>query len=162
MQAEEHLGKAEAGAVDRDPRLAGERDFEAAAEAEAVDHGECRDFQAFEAVGHGMGAADRRLDRAGIGGAAEFIDVGAGDEAGGFCGANDEAGRALALQLRQHGIELRQHVGRQRVGATAFAIEQQPGDAVFVPGQLEMAIGASLRRLRPKLEHAVAEHVHDP
>ena len=62
--------------------LAGERDFEAAAEAEAVDHGDGRNAQRLQAVDHRMGAADRGLDRARIGGAAEFVDVGAGDEAG--------------------------------------------------------------------------------
>ena len=63
MQAEHHLGEAEARAVDRDPHLAGERDLEAAAEAEAVDHGDVRHAQRFEAVDHRMGAADGLLDR---------------------------------------------------------------------------------------------------
>ena len=64
--------------------LAGQRDFEPAAEAEAVDHGDRRNSQRFEPVDHRMGAADRGLDRARIGRAAELVDVGAGDEAGLF------------------------------------------------------------------------------
>ena len=63
MQAEHHFGKAKARAVDRNARLAGERDLEAAAEAEAVDHGDGRNLQGFEAVDHRMGVADRDLDR---------------------------------------------------------------------------------------------------
>ena len=62
-------------------------------------------LQGFEAVDHRMRPADRGLDRTGIGGAAKFIDVGAGDEAGWFCGANDDARRPLAFQRRQHQIE---------------------------------------------------------
>ena len=46
MQAQHHLRKTKTGAVDRDARLAGERDFEPAAEAEAVDHRDGRKFQA--------------------------------------------------------------------------------------------------------------------
>ena len=41
-----------------------ERDFEAAAEAKAVDHGDRRNAQRFEAIDHGMGAADLGLDGA--------------------------------------------------------------------------------------------------
>ena len=33
------------------------------------------------------------------------------------------------------------HLRRQRIGAGAGAVEQQPGDAVAVAGQLEIAIG---------------------
>ena len=161
MQAEHHFGKAEARVVDRNPRLAGERDFEPAAEAEAVDHGDGRNLQAFEAVDHRMRAADRGLDGARIGRAAEFVDVGAGDEAGGLRRADDEPGRPLALQRGQHGIEFLDHVGRQRVGAGVFAIEQQPGDAVGVARQLEMPIGTVRIGLRPEFEHAIAENVHD-
>ena len=155
-------GKAEARAVDRDPRLAGERDFEAAAEAEAVDHGDARNFQVFEAVDHRMRPADGGLDGARIGGAAEFVDVGAGDEAGRLRRADDEAGRPLAFQRGQHGIEFLDHVGRQRIGAGAGAIEQQPGDAVGIARQLEIAIGTALLGLRPEFEHAIVEDVHDP
>ena len=67
----------------------------------------------------------------------------------------------LAFQLRQHLVELLDHVGRQRVGAGAFAVEQQPGDAVGIAGQLEIPIGAAGVGLRPEFEHAVAENVHD-
>ena len=85
MQTEHHFRKAKARALDRDARLAGQCHFEAAAEAETVDHGDGRNLQAFEAVDHRMGAADGDLDRPRIGGAAEFVDVGAGDETGWFC-----------------------------------------------------------------------------
>ena len=111
MQAEHHFRETEARAVDGDARLAGQRHFEAAAEAKAVDHGDGRNFQAFEAVDHRMGAADRDLDRPRIGGAAEFVDVGAGDETGCFCRADDEPGGPLAFQRRQHRLEFLDQVG---------------------------------------------------
>ena len=145
MQAEHHLRKAKARAFDGNARLAGQRHFEAAAEAEAVNDGDGRNLQRFEAVDHRMGAADGDLDRPRIGGAAEFVDVGAGDETGFLGGADDEPGRPLALQRRQHRFEFFDQIGRQRVGAGALAIEQQPGDAVGIAGQLEVAVGASQR-----------------
>ena len=141
MQAEHHLGKAKARAVDRDARLAGQRHFEPAAEAETVNHRDGRDLQAFEAVDHRMGPADRRLDNSGIGGAAEFVDVGAGNEAGCLRRANDNPDRPLAFQRRQHLIQFFDDICRQRIGAGAGAIEQQPRDAVGVAGELEIAIG---------------------
>ena len=97
MQAEHHLRKAKARAVDRNARLAGQRDFEAAAEAEAVDHGDRRNLQGFEAIDHRMRPADRGLDRARIGRAAKFVDVGAGDEAGFLRRADDQPGRAAGF-----------------------------------------------------------------
>ena len=68
--------------------LAGERDFEAAAEAEAVSRRQRRNLQRFEAVDHvsrGRSRPRPRSDRP-----AEFVDVGAGDEAGVLGGADDE------------------------------------------------------------------------
>ena len=67
MQAEHHLGEAEPRVFNGNPHLAGERDFEAAAEAETVNHGDRRNFQFFQAIDHGMRTADLHLDRAGIG-----------------------------------------------------------------------------------------------
>ena len=146
MQAEHHLGKTEPRVLDRNPHLAGQCDFEAAAEAEAVNHGDRWNPQFFQAVDHGMGAADLELDRARIAGAAEFVDVGAGDEAGFLGGADDEAGGPLAFQLRQHLVEFLDQVGRKRIGAGAFAVEQQPGDAIAVAGQLEVLVRATRHR----------------
>ncbi len=162
MQAEHHFGKAKAGAVDRNAGLAGKRDFEAAAEAEAVNDGDGRNLQTFQAVDHRMRPADRGFDRAKISRAAKFVDIGAGDESGLLRRANDQARGPLVFQRRQHSVEFLEDVGGQRVGATAFAVEQQPGNAVGIPRQLEMAIGAVLLRLRPEFEHAVTENVHDP
>ncbi len=162
MQAEHHFRKAKAGAVDRNARLAGERDFEAAAEAEAVNDGDGRNLQTFQAVDHRMGPADGRFDGPRIGRAAKFVDVGAGDEAGLLRRANDESRGPLAFQRREHGVEFLDDVGGQRIGAGAGAVEQQPGNAVGIAGQLEIAIGTALLGLGPEFEHAVAENVHDP
>src|SRR3954466_11970675 len=108
-----------------------------------------------------MCAADLGLDRTRIGRAAKRVDVGAGNEAGFFGGTDDEAGGALAFQLRQHLVEFLDQVGRKRVGAGALAVEQQPGDAVGIPGQLEIPVRAGGIGFRPELEHAIAENVHD-
>ena len=61
MQAQHHLREAEARAVDGDARLAGERDLEPAAEAEAVDHRDRRQLQRFQMIDHRMRGADARL-----------------------------------------------------------------------------------------------------
>src|SRR6202043_1683064 len=161
VQAELHFRKTKAGAVDRNPRLTGQRDFEAAAEAEAMNYRNGRDFQGFESVDHRMGSADRGFDWTGIGRAAKFVDVGAGDETGFFRGTYDKSRRALAFQRRQNGVEFFDDIGRQRIGAAAIAIEQQPGNAVGITGQLEIAIGSAGLRLRAEFEHAVSENVHD-
>src|SRR5260370_40254587 len=105
MQAEHHFRKTKAGAIDRNPRLAGERDFEAAAEAEAVDHRDARDFESFEAVDYRVPPANSGLDGPRIGGAAKFVDVGTGNETGFLRGANHKSRGALIFQRRQHGIE---------------------------------------------------------
>ncbi len=124
MQAEQHLGETEARIIDRDARLARQRDFEAAAKAEAVNHRNRRNPQTLEPVGHQMGLRHHGLDHAGIGRAAEFVDVGAGDEAGRLCRADHNAGRPLVFQRGQYQFEFAHHVGGKRVGAGAGAVEQ--------------------------------------
>ncbi len=89
-----------------------------------MDHRDRWNFYIFEAVDHCVRAADRRLDGGGIGRAAEFVDIGAGDKSGFLRGADDDPGRALSFQRCEHRIKFRDDIGRQRVGATAFAVEQ--------------------------------------
>ncbi len=108
-----------------------------------------------------MRAADLALDCAGVSRAAKRIDVGAGNEAGFFGGTNDEAGGTLAFQLRQHLVEFLDQVRRKRIGAGAFAVEQQPGDAVGIAGQFEVLVRPFSIGLRPEFEHAIAENAHD-
>ena len=105
--------------------------------------------RAFEPVDHRMRAADLGLDRARIGRAAKRIDVGAGNEAGLLGGTDDEAGGAVAFQLRQHLVEFLDQIGRKRIGAGALAIEQQPGDAVGIAGQLEVPVGPAASGFGP-------------
>ncbi len=161
MQAQHDLGEAEARPFDRDAHLAGQRHFEAAAEAETVDHGDGRNAQCFEAVDHRMGAADRGFHLFGIGRAAEFVDVGAGDEARGLRRADDETGRALRLEVGEHAVEAFDHFGRQGVGAGIGAVEQQPGDAVGIAGEAEIVIRPAGIGLRPQRQHAFAENIHE-
>ena len=98
--------------------VAGERDLEAAAEAEAVDHGDGRHFQASS---RSITACARPIavsTVARIGRAAEFVDVGAGDEAGRLGGADHEARGPLAFQRRQH----RRRVPRCRSADSVLAL----------------------------------------
>ena len=162
MQAEHHFRKAKARTLDRDAGLAGEGDFEAAAQAEAVDHRDGWNFQGLETVDHRVGTADRRLDRMGIGGTAKFVDVRTGNKSGIFCGANHNSGGPLAFQSRQHGLEFFHHFGGERISAGTRAIEQQPGNSIGVAGQLEIAIRPVCLRLWPEFQHAIVENVHDP
>ncbi len=111
MQAQHHFRKTEARPVDRNTRLTGQRDFEAAAEAEAVDHGDGRNLQAFEAVDHRVRSADTSLNGTGIGRAAEFVDVRTGNEAGFLRRANDKSRGPLVFQRREHGVEFLDDVG---------------------------------------------------
>ena len=161
MQAEHHLGETKPGVLDRNPHLAGERHLQAAAEAEAMDDGHARNPQGLKPVDHRMRAADLGLDGTRIGRAAKRIDVGTGNEAGLLGGTDDEAGGALAFQLRQHLVEFLDQVRRKRIGAGALAVEQQPGDAVGITRQLEVLVRAINVGLRPEFEHAIAENVHD-
>ena len=163
MQAEQHFGESEARVVDGDAEIAGQRHFEAAAEAIAVDHRDRRQRQPVEPIEHRMAARQHRLDRRRIGNAAELRDVGAGDEAAALGRTDDQPARPVAFELFQHGVELGEHLFRQRVGAGIFLVEQQPGDAVFVGAQPPVRPGAwLLRRLidreRAELEVALAEN----
>src|SRR5205085_8776672 len=82
MQAEHDFWEAKAGIVDRDPILADQRDLKTAAKAETVNDGDRRHTETVDAVGHRMRAGHCGLDLLWISGAAELIDIGAGDESG--------------------------------------------------------------------------------
>ena len=71
-------------------------------------------------------------------------------------------GRPLAFQRRDHQIQFFDQIGRKRVGAGTGAVEQQPGNAVAVMGQLEIAIRPGLGDFGAEFEHAIGENVHDP
>ena len=92
--------------------------------------------------------------------AAEFADVGAGDEAAGLAERITRPLRRLALDRSQHVVEFGQHVLRQRVGAGALLVEHQPGDAVVVAARAANAAmgpapcGASSTRERAELQIA--------
>ena len=117
MQAELHLGKAEARVIDGNAIVAGERHFESAAETIAVNDGDRDRRQAVEPVEHGMAARERRFDLRHIGDAAKLRDIGAGDEAAGFRRADNDSPRRIAFEFFEDRIKLGQYVFRQRIGA---------------------------------------------
>ena len=98
MQAKQHFRETEAGVVDGDAEIAGQRHFEPAAEAIAVDHRDRRQRQPVEAIEHRVAARQRRLDRRRVGDAAELGDVGAGDEARALGGADHQPARTIAAR----------------------------------------------------------------
>ena len=126
-----------------------------------MDHGDGRNSQGSHTVDHRMRAADFGLDHARFGSAAKFVDVGAGNEAGSLGGADDKPGRPCAFQFGQHLVEFFNQIRRERIGAGIRAVEQQPGDAVLVPGQLEVLVRSVRIGFRSEFEHAIAEKVHD-
>ena len=133
VQAEQHFGKAEARVVDGDAVVAGERDFEAAAEAIAVDDRDGRQRQRSSRSSTAWACASTASIFARVGDALELVDVGAGDEAGCVWPSGSQgraAGRARCSVSAC--VELGQHLGVERVGAGALLVEQQPGDAVGV------------------------------
>ncbi len=111
MQPEHHLRKTEPGIVDGDAHVAGERHLQPAAEAETMNHGDRRNAQFFQAIDHRMGTHHRGLDLVDVAGAAEFVDVGAGNEAGGLGGADHHTGRPLVGDRGDDLVELFHHTG---------------------------------------------------
>ena len=84
MQAEHHLGKAQARVLDRDPKVTGKRNLEPAAQAIAVNDGNRGHGQVIEPVDDRVPPGEARLDIGHVGHAAKFADVGAGDEPAGL------------------------------------------------------------------------------
>ena len=139
VQAEHHLGKTETRVLDRDPVVAGERDLEPAAQAIAVDHGDRGHGQVVEPIDDRVAVGEARLDRGHVGHAAEFVDVGAGDEAARLARAQDHALGQIAFERREHVVELDQDILREDVGAAVRLVEHQPGDAVVIARELPVA-----------------------
>ncbi len=123
-----------------------------------------RNRQAIEPIDHRVRLRELRLDRGGVGHAAKFADVGAGDEAFRLGRAQHQALRQIALEAREHVVELGKHVLGERVGARARLVEREPGDAVVVAGERPVAPGRA-RALaageRTELEIARRENVPD-
>ena len=163
MQPEQHLRKAEARIVDREPVVASERDLKSAAEAKAVDHGDGRQRQPVEPVHDAMAARQQRFDLRDVGHAAELRNVGAGDEAARLRRADHQPARALAFEFVEHRVELGKHFGGERVRTGVLLVEQEPGDAVFVRAQAPIRPRSGLLcrfidRERAELEVALAEN----
>jgi hypothetical protein len=146
MQAEQHLGKPK-----RAPSMA-MRDWQAsatsrpAAETEAMDDRDRRQLECLQMIDDGMRGADARFHHLGIAGAAEFVDVGAGDEADGFAERiTRPAGRSVSIAAStasNSSITSEDSV----LALVPARSEQQPGDAVGIARQLEIVIRAGRDR----------------
>ena len=107
-QAELDLGDAHRRGGDGDPIVAGERDFEAAAERGAVDRRDHRLAARLDAVDH-LGQ-HRQLHRL-----AELGDVGAGEEGLAFAGDDDRVDAVVGLGLLDRGDQPLAHARAERV-----------------------------------------------
>ena len=133
--AEHHLGQAESRRrlVDDDAIAAGERQLEAAAEAEAADQRERRIRHGGEPLERVPAALDER-DRVGLGlDVAELVDVGAGDESVRLARADDETLRRIAVELRRapRGIRRDRRADSVLVDRAGL-VEREPREAVRV------------------------------
>ena len=81
MESEQDLGESKCGVLDRDPIIAGQRDFQSAAEAIAVNHGDGRQRQPVKTIKNAMTADQQRFDLCGIRDPAKFTDIRTRDEA---------------------------------------------------------------------------------
>src|SRR5690242_1829877 len=118
-----------------DAVLAGQREFESAAQREAMNEGDRRAGQRFEVVEDLLCRAHQLESLLGILELYEFLDVGASDETGRLRRTNHHAPRGLCRERAQMRIELDQRVARQRIGGGAGAIEAQPRDIVTIDSQ---------------------------
>ncbi len=146
MQAEQHFGKTKLRIFDGDAVIAGERNFEPAAEAVAVNDGDDRHREPVEAINDGVRLAQAIRHRRSLGHGAEFADVRSGDEAAFLCRAQHHASGQLARNLREHVVEIAQHLLINRVGAAALLVEDQPSDSVIIAGKLPVPPGAGRDR----------------
>ena len=110
MESEQDLGESEQGVLDRDPIIAGERDFQSATKAIAVNHGDGRQRQTVETIEDAMTADEQCFDRCGIRDPAKCTDICPRDEATGFAGSNDQTFWSIVLDSRQGRIEFGQHI----------------------------------------------------
>ena len=69
-----------------------------------------RQRETVKPIEDGVTAPDKSLDFCRVGDAAEFIDIGAGDEAALLGRADDEPRWPILFDFRQSRIELRQHI----------------------------------------------------
>ena len=139
MQAEHHLRESRSARRRSRCATGRQRDFEPAAEAEAVDHRDGRQSAALRAgrSPHARGGSRSRPSSGSVAPRNSLTSAPA-MKPDVFAERITRPAGALGLERREHGIELLHHVRGQRVGAGACAVEQQPGDAVGVARQLEV------------------------
>ena len=138
MMPELHFGQTDPRAVlpVRDPVMAGQRELQAAAQAEAVDRSHGRNGQRLDAVENARHGMDDLRDF-GLGlEVVELADVGAGDEAFLLARHEDDAANALVagafLDRRDDGLKLLDRLAPERVLRLALDIEGGPGDALEI------------------------------
>ncbi len=161
VQTQHDLRKAKPCIVDSNAGVAGQRHFQASAQTEPVNDCNAWNLQRLKTVDDRMRLADFGLYLAWISRAAKLVDVSARDEARWLRRADDQPGRTLAFEHSNDLAKLFQHIGRKRVSARAFAVEQQPRDAISITCQLEVLIRPCCW-CRPEFEHMILQNVHDP
>src|SRR6185369_10418049 len=71
--------------------------------------------------------------------------------------------RRILLEAREHAVELAQHIHGQGVGAGVRLVDNEPGDAVVIAGELEVAPGrARLRAAGERTELEIARREYLP
>jgi hypothetical protein len=109
---------------------AGQRDFGAAAHAEAVDRGDRGAGQFGQSLEHVLAASDRIVHGALAVEFLEFLEVGAGDEAAGLGRAITTPFGRVDRDAFQHVGQFDQHVLRERVDRRVGTVELQHQHAV--------------------------------
>ncbi len=136
--AEIDLGEADARlvVVDGDPVLAGERQLQPAAKAEAMDAGNDRHLQRLDPVEQRMRPIERRLEHAGIGHLLELGDVGPRNEAGLLARkqhhALEFAVAGKPLEGGDDAHQLRQSFAAEGVHRRVRHIDGEPADALEI------------------------------
>ncbi len=131
---------------------AGERELVAAAEAVSIDgggggHGEGGDAaEYFLAVGEELG------DLLAIH-LANLEEIGAGDEVAFLGGGENDTGGSILRELRQRGVQIRQHLRRNGIDRLAWQIEPDGGDVVDVAGDSQRAFHSRYSKLPTTDEH---------
>ena len=146
MNAEQYLGETQPGAriVAGDAVTTGQGQLQSPPQAEAVDQGNRRQRQRFDAGQYCLAAPDELQRLLGRTDGGKFMHVGTGDETSAFPGANDHRPGSCPLQPRQQTVQLVENLPGEAVGAAVGAVEGQMDDPVVILFKTPVAIAADV------------------